>query len=194
MRKFVWIAFVLVLLLLQMVLFFFASKKDGNVDVKVNPDYQETTYAVIKDGQEFKLVAAQTELNRDVMVYSSNAVSIQTQLKPLKILLSELQKKEKKLRSTLYWQTTKSYPEFFARMSDAAQKYPAWSRRSGHGNDNELMVKIANENQVYPELAGLFASLGYTIKVASVEKVIADRITEMPVDFMLWFRVERNRE
>jgi|SRR3989339_486402 len=191
MRKFTWIAVVLVLLVLQMAFFFFASRKDGQVDVRVNPDYQETTYAIIKDGHEFKMVAAQTELNKDVMVYSSNAVSIQTQLPPLKTLLSEVQKKEKKMRSTLYWQTTKSYPEFFARMSDAAQKYPAWSRRSGHGNDNELMVKIANENQVYPELTELFSSLGYTVKVASVEKVIADSITEMPIDFMLWFRVEK---
>ena len=55
MRKFTWIAVVLVLLVLQMAFFFFASRKDGQVDVRVNPDYQETTYAIIKDGHEFKM-------------------------------------------------------------------------------------------------------------------------------------------
>lgn len=176
------------LLILLIVVFYFCQPAGYYVVVKDNPEYQETTYTIIVDNKDwYRLITAQTELNKEVMAYGSNTVGIKPQLAPLKALLLKLRKKEGKLRPTLLWQTTKGYPEFFVRVGEAVQPYPAELKRR---RPNELMLKIANEIPAYPELKLLFSGLGYSIEVSSVEKVAINRTKELPPDFMLWFRLK----
>jgi|GEM_PF-5720493 hypothetical protein len=190
MKKLFWVILVCILLLL--IIWFFRPQDSYQVKVKDEPKYQETTYTVIvKDKDWYQLITAQTELNKEIMAYGSNTVYIKPQLAPLRALLLKLIEREGKLRPVLLWRTTKGYPEFFVRVGAAVQKYP---RELRSRQANELAVKIANELPAYPELKDFFNSLGYSIKVSSVEKVQINGTKEMPIDFMLWFRVEKNRE
>jgi len=178
----VWLLLgLLFLVVLAAAAYFLVFNQFSRVSIKVNSEYQETTYAIISEGATCELTTYQTELNKDVMTYRSNAKTINRQLEPIYELFKTVKKREGRLPPILYWYSHQSYPEFYQRVKSAAKK----------GMSAEQIIKLANDNQSFFELEALLAHMGYSLKVSGVEKVLLEPQTKLPYDFMLWFRVEK---
>ncbi len=96
------------------------------------------------------------------------------------------------------------------RLSRAAFQSPSWDKRRGKptkGHSNHFVLLIADQQQIYPELADLFSRHGRQLSVSGVEKVLvakADTLPcypalkthgvrpddKLPFDCQLWFAVK----
>ena len=170
----------LILVVFAAGLYFLVFNQFSRVSIKVNPEYYETTYSIVEGEGQFSITTYQTDLNKDVMTYRSNAQTINQQLEPIYELFKAIKKREGRLPPTLYWYNHQSYPEFYRRVKSAAK-----GKMSA-----EQIIKLANNNQLFFELEALLTHMGYSLKVSGVEKVLLARETKLPYDFMLWFRLE----
>ena len=165
--------------------FFFVFSQSSRVIVSSNTEYQETAYFIINGESRFEIITYQTELNKSVMSYTSNAGAIKEQVGPMAAILKQVKNREGTIPPVLFWHSNRSYPEFFERVAQAAEGMVF------EGEKNQAIIEIANQAKAYPELAKLFAKFGLSVRVSSVEKVLMDPTTQLPYDFMVWFRVEK---
>ena len=105
------------------------------------------------------------------------------------------------------------YPEMSYRVALHAVASKQWDAAHGRGKGgftNGLVIKVAKDNDTYPELRALFASRGYRIELVSLEKVLTGRVRELPYrdeltgrgvapqslvpyDAILWFKTQRSQ-
>ena len=185
--------FISLLVVVGVVVFSFVISQDPRIKIENIPEYYETIYSINHGDKEFKVVTHQTELNKNTMSYISSSTNIDEQIGPLKRILKVVKKREKMIPYSIFWRSTKSYPEFYQRVSAATAKSKLWNIKRGRpyrGHENLTMIKIANEAKTYPELTKLFAEFGHTVRVSGVEKVFIDPKTKLPYNFLLWFRIE----
>lgn len=183
MKRIVLLAGAIVLIVVG--LFFVLKGSAYSVTVEENLEYEETAYFIIKGETKFEIVTYQTDLNKSVMSYTSNAGAIKEQVGPMAAILKQVKKREGAIPPVLFWHSNPSYPEFFERVALAAEGMVF------EGDKNQAIIEIANEAKAYPELENVFAKFGLSVRVSSVEKVLVDPATQLPYDFMVWFRVEK---
>jgi hypothetical protein len=158
-----------------------------------------------------------TDLNKGIIQhrgYCSRSLSEQVPLMA-RLLQDILQTDEAaKYFKTLFWgrlttNTKESYSDMSVRLALAAARSPLWDAGTGKpvdGHENTVVVRIANDSTIYPELKALFAQFGKDITFSSAEKVIVmearslpffsllqkhgiEPSDRLPVDCLTWFAV-----
>lgn len=102
------------------------------------------------------------------------------------------------------------YPWLAERLARAAQADPGWDARRGRpreGHENRYVAELLARERLLAELTERFASAGFVLRVAGVEKVLVGRAAEvpelralaaeggdpaarLPFDAQLWLRLE----
>lgn len=135
-------------------------------------------------------------------------VSLQSQV------LARMVAEEPALR-TLFWGRLGTWPEWSARLVEAATRSPVWNGRSGRPNSGRtmsefLLALMADRNGVmFEELGQVLGELNLHMKISGVEKVSVAALGTLPAwkarlvppgnaasllvphDCLLWFTVEK---
>ena len=103
-----------------------------------------------------------------------------------------------------------TFPEFAQRLAQAASGDPDWDAKrpwKEPGYSNRFVFGLLKEGNFFPELNATLEPLGYTVEVASVEKILmarpadipfgdvlleqgADPETRLPFDALTWFQLQ----
>lgn len=187
MIKKVVLTLILILAGLALAFLVFRLRAPG-VEVKYNPDYQETTY-ISRSDPTIQWIVYHSEINRGgVKLISSSVLPIVEQVKLHDMLLSKVMADTKGEFHTLFLGRLEyvfgpENKELSKRLMRAAQLHP--SRHYDNGVVKELLIR----NDVFREFRLLFKKYRLAAGVESVEKVLIDRETRLPFDCMVWMRI-----
>jgi len=116
-------------------------------------------------------------------------------------------------RQAQYSFATSAFPEIDARLAAACAESSQWNRKTGRPRDTttgRFIRRLMNEQQTYPELATVFGTLAYNMRVGGTEDILvlpAGRMSaverqfvkvnllpsdELPVSAATYFIVERH--
>lgn len=158
------------------------------VEKERNQEYRETRYR-IRQGEcvltwEMRDTAPGVSLQR-----STCSLSLQDQAPLLSSLLEAVIQSETLPKSgwSLYWgrlgpSTTHCF-ELSKRLMLAAHQSKDWDAKRGKpkkGHENNFVLQILEQSQIYPELKEIFQAQGLGIKVSDVEKVLVFKAKDLP--------------
>ena len=116
----------------------------------------------------------------------------------------------KALRTLFVGRLAVTFPELAQRVALAASQHQDWDYKRAwkeSGYSNRFFLQLISEQDIFPELQDMLATLGFEVQVASVEKILmakpknipfgpwllehgADPITKLPFDALTWFHLE----
>jgi hypothetical protein len=85
-------------------------------------------------------------------------------------------------RQPRYSFATSAFPEIGARLAAASAESSSWDRKTGrarHTTTGHFAQRLMNEQQTYPELADVFGTLGYNLRVGGAEDILVLPIAVM---------------
>jgi hypothetical protein len=112
----------------------------------------------------------------------SDAVSIPTWLRSQ--MLQKLLERSFDVagRQPRYSFATSAFPEIGARLAAASAESSSWDRKTGHARHTttgHFAQCLMNEQQTYPELADVFGTLGYNLRVGGTEDILVLPVARM---------------
>jgi hypothetical protein len=85
-------------------------------------------------------------------------------------------------RQPRYSFATSAFPEIGARLAAASAESSSWDRKTGrarHTTTGHFAQCLMNEQQTYPELAEVFGTLGYNLRVVGTEDILVLPVARM---------------
>jgi hypothetical protein len=112
----------------------------------------------------------------------SDATSISTSLRS-RILQMLLERSFDVVgRQPRYSFATSAFPEIGARLAAASAESSNWDRKTGrarHTTTGHFAQRLMNEQQIYPELAAVFGTLGYNLSAGGTEDILVLPVARM---------------
>jgi hypothetical protein len=103
----------------------------------------------------------------------AGVIPIATRSKLLEMLLQRLFAVES--RRTQYAFATSAFPEINGRLAAASAASPGWNMKSGRPREHtagRFVTNLANDEQLYPEIAKAFGAFGYRVRVDAAEDIL----------------------
>jgi hypothetical protein len=160
-----------------------AESRGDEVRVERNSERQETTYTIAMGDCRISWTVYESEANRGVIRSRSDCGLSLGEQAPL---IAKLLKKAPPFQ-TLSW--GRLYPDgardatMASRLALAAKNSAEWDAARGAprgGDVNSWVRKVANDAEIYRELAPVFRDAGLAIRLESVEKVLVLRADKLP--------------
>lgn len=195
--------------------------QDQQVIVTIHPEYKETSYSIITNGQEkISLITYQTELNKGILRLRSNSTRpFKNQVDLLSNIVKRVFKEiDKQSIHTLFIGRLisafcKNNTEMSERLALSADTSSLWDTAKGSGvsaHENIAVKAIANEAHIFAELSKIFAEHMLDIRVTRVEKVLiaqpdmipfGDKLrnkgvkstSRVPYDCLTWFSIAKGQ-
>jgi hypothetical protein len=128
-----------------------------------------------KHGNSLRYVVTHADENSDV-----SAISPSIRSRILQLLLERSFEVEG--RRARYSFATSAFPEIDARLAGACAESSRWNRKAGRPRDtstDRFARQLMNEHQTAPELAEVFGTLGYDLRVSGTEDLLVLPIARM---------------
>ncbi|MCB9059549.1 MAG: hypothetical protein H6627_13335 [Calditrichae bacterium] len=194
------------------------SAQNLQILIKTDSLAQTESYTCKVASGEFSLEVYLNDLNKGIIRYRyTGNHSLKEQLPVLKELLATVLKKNQQTKfHTFAWgrlnDTHNKDYTMAVRLAKAAFQSQLWNSQTGksvNGNINFFVKNTARQMNIFAELKELFSPFGFSVDIASVEKVLvlpADKLpfsdslpddipkkARLPFDCQLWFSLTANR-
>ncbi|PIU54809.1 MAG: hypothetical protein COS89_09045 [Deltaproteobacteria bacterium CG07_land_8_20_14_0_80_38_7] len=177
----VLVAFVAVALVV-----FQSIKQDTDNVIKTNKeDYRETHYSIKLGSCNIDFTTYQKELDRDLISIHDTCSNmfLEQKISFFRDILKRIFKDEKGSNfNSIFYGDFFNNPELSEKLAIAAHEDKGWNKRTGKamsGDSNAFIEDLINTKQIYNNLELLFKEFNLSIKVSSVEKVLARRAYEL---------------
>jgi len=176
----------MILLLVLPMLFCSAKRQADSVKIiRVSRlESGETIFRASLDTCRVDWIAYSSEVNRGVIKQETECpLPLQALMPVIRGLLQAVTESELSSFHTLYYGSLEDSKEMSARLALAARRSTLWDRKAGRpvsGSVNDFVVRIANDEGIYPELKVAFASFQRSLKLSSCEKVFVGRADQLP--------------
>ncbi|MFH0729173.1 MAG: hypothetical protein V2B19_22880 [Pseudomonadota bacterium] len=174
----------------------FAGDFDGkaadgiSLHIQRRPEYSETVYSLGDASCELSLTVYESALNIGVVTVRSKCFSSwERQLSLLEKGLVKVLEDENQARAfrALSWgRLAPDEPvphDMSYRLALAAFKSPLWDKKRGRaktGHENNCVVALADQADIYRELKPIFSKLGRSLRFSSAEKVLVGAAGKLP--------------
>ena len=176
----------MIFLLALHMLFCSAKRQADSVKIVLvsRPESGETIFRANADTCRMDWIAYSSEVNRGVIKQEAECpLSLQAQMPVVRGLLLAVAESEFSSFHTLFYGSLEDSKEMSARLALAARRSALWDMKAGRpvsGSVNDFVVRIANDEGIFPELKEAFATSQRSLKLSSCEKVFVGRADQLP--------------